>query len=93
MSRHTWSKQEREYLKKNYYTKPIKEIAEELDLKYQQVVSKPSNMGMNRKKHTGENWTKEEDYFLKENFEYASKVFLERNLPAEHGVEYTKEGD
>lgn len=81
MSSHKWNEQEIIYLKNHYYTKPVKEIAETLNLKYQQVVSKASNLGMNKKNHTGETWTKEEDSFLKENFEYASKAYLERALP------------
>lgn len=81
MSRHIWKKEEAQYLENNYYTKPVKDIAKELGLKYQQVVTKAHNLGMNKKKQTGELWSDKEDAILKENFEYASKSYLERRLP------------
>lgn len=81
MRGYQWNDQETLFLKEHYYTKPVKEIAEELGLTYQQVVSKAHNLGMNRKKNTGESWSEAEDDFLRENFEYAAKAFLERGLP------------
>ena len=81
MSRHVWKKEEAQYLENNYYTKPVKDIAKKLGLKYQQVVTKAHNLGMNKKKQTGELWSDKEDAILKENFEYASKSYLERRLP------------
>ena len=53
---HYWQEEEVKFLKENYYKIPIKEIASQLNLKYQQVVTKAHGLGMNKKKETGENW-------------------------------------
>lgn len=45
-----WNEIDTVYLKENYTTIPIQEIANSLGLKYQQVVSKASALGLNRKK-------------------------------------------
>lgn len=77
---HYWSEEETIFLKENYYNLPIKEIANKLNLKYQQIVTKAHNLGMNKKKATGENWSSKEDDFLLNNFEFASRDYLLRNL-------------
>lgn len=77
---HYWQEEEVKFLKENYYKIPIKEIASQLNLKYQQVVTKAHGLGMNKKKETGENWNLKEDKFLLANFEYASRDYLLRHI-------------
>lgn len=73
---HYWNEEETTFLKENYYTMSIQDIAIKLCLSYQQVVSKAHNLGMNKKRNSGENWNFKEDNFLIKNFEYASKDYL-----------------
>lgn len=79
--RHTWAKEEVDFLKDNYQSMSNEELARELGIKQKSVENKLHNLGLKRKKIKKRHiWSKEEEQFLRDNYQSMSNSELASKL-------------
>ena len=81
MGRKKWSNEEMEFIKNNLSNMNISELTDHFDIPYAKMIDKVHKMGLNRKKASGEYWSKEEDKILAKHFIWAPKNYILDLLP------------